>query len=97
MLAGITLTITITIANLAFLKDNKDLQKNYTVWVDITNKILNNLQIGLGSFTNIMLTCVLAFVVLAIIIVARSFKENYKSKHLKVIAAAEEELKKEQV
>ncbi|MCL9662195.1 hypothetical protein L2089_15985 [Paenibacillus hunanensis] len=86
--AGSTIAITITVANLTFVKSN------YPSWSNMVSDLFTVLQLGMDSFSKIFLLVTVAFCSLSIIISKRGAKDNIRSKHLKIIASVEEELDK---
>lgn len=91
VIAGITIATTISIASLAFFKDNKALQKNYSNWVESIQIISQNIKLGLEGFTIIIFITVTLFVCYANSLFIKSLKQHTKNKHLKFIELIEKE------
>ncbi|MEK5238059.1 hypothetical protein NST99_20405 [Paenibacillus sp. FSL L8-0470] len=86
--AAIAVTITISVANLSFLKDNKILQEDQTSWIENVQINLLNFSNGMGFYIKFLLVCSFVFVVFSLHSQIQHTKNNLKKKHLRFIEEA---------
>lgn len=91
MITALTITVTVSVANLAFLKDNEQLQTDYSNWVDKVNTILKNFSSGLDLLMQISVICLILFIFFVNHTFVLNRKSNLQKKHLKFIEQAEKD------
>ncbi|WP_037285035.1 hypothetical protein [Saccharibacillus sacchari] len=90
-LAGLTFVITITVAQLTFFKDNRELQQDHAKWIESIESMFEILNQGINGFSTILFYCLIVFIFACFHAFVSHTKESHRKKHLKIIEKVEQQ------